>query len=122
MYFAANRNYTTIWSNNNNYKFVVLLFITSDSKPIMCIIIMKAEMLSYEQIQGININTLFINSSDKITENTSLDKYYPKGSMCYFRWKYVLYIITYFFGSRINQLILIKYLKNIDELEFLTNL
>ena len=56
---SASSNHTTIQSNNNNYRFTVLGFTSSDSKPVICTVIMKAERLSYEQIQGIDITVSF---------------------------------------------------------------
>ena len=60
---------------------------------------------------------LFTESSNEISDYTSPNIYYSEDSICYFRRKYIVYVITYLSNTRVNQLIIMDYLKKIDELE-----
>ena len=71
----------------------------------MCIAIIKAERLSYEEMQGIGINTLFTEYSDPIEElnkKSSPGKRYLGSPDSTFRGKVVLCIVTYSSGRGIN--------------------
>ena len=46
-YIFGNRsNHTTILSNNNNYGFVVFVFVSNNSNLIICVVIIKVRRLS----------------------------------------------------------------------------
>ena len=54
--FSAGSSYITIISNNIECYYIVYRFVSIGRKPVISIVIIKAERLNYEQIIGININ------------------------------------------------------------------
>ena len=115
----VSNGYTIIKSNNNDYRFSVLRFISTDRQPVMYVAIIKAERLSYEQMQGIGIKMPLVEHSNLIEElnqNSSLRKRYPDGPVCTFRSKVVPCIVTCSPSRDINQKIFMEYLKKMNEL------
>ena len=63
-----------IRSNNNDYYFSILRFTKVNSKPIIAVCIAKVEILKFEQIIDLDINTLFIYYNNLVVSTISVTK------------------------------------------------
>ena len=75
----------------------------------MCVIIIKSKRLTYEQIQGIDLNVPLVAATNMVKEiemNSSLRKRYSGGPVCEFKEKDTLCVVTCSSGGSINQFIL----------------
>ena len=86
----------------------------------MCIAMMKAERLIYEQTQGTGMNVPLFECSDPIEElnaNSGPRKIHPGSPACRFKGKVVPFVVTCSPGGGFNQMILMECLKKMDELQ-----
>ena len=101
--------HATMRSNNNDCRFTILDFVSRDRKSVMCVVIIKSEQLTYEQIQGIGLNVPLVAATNIVKDikmNSGPGKRYSGGPVCEFKEKDTLCVVTCSSGGSINQFIL----------------
>ena len=102
-------DHTIICSKNNDYRFLLLGFTSTSGCPVLCVYIIKAETLSYNQVMGADINIPYVYCGDllaELQENIGSDKRFPRDLVYYFCGKTIPCIIIYSSSRGINQEIL----------------